>query len=337
MGVAESEREALSEKDTILLANRPTAFILVVIFAGFLASAYHLRANGIFACQADGYAVDSYLAYCNGADFGDYEHGAFWFDLEPTVKPFVTSAAVLFLGDSYNQFAFSTDATRRWFSAAASTYYLLGFVFGENVTFEEKILLKLKPQAKVYVIPVDFFERSVTVPAKKVMYDPASRYEYERKYYWQLLHRHICENASFACGNRTATFRSRKTGEYRRSGRERGLLEGTPVRYDHDINQEKIKQYSTSAKAFLSDLHVNRDCVILTTIPSVREHAFVYIPSIETANAVAKEVGVSFVAPEFDGLRTSDGAHLDQSSAERWSDAFFRMAGLQMSGCLKRS
>ena len=66
-----------------LFASRPAIYILIIIFAVVAAYAYKLRTEGIFSCQADGYTFDRYLAYCNGADFGDYEHGAFWFDLEP--------------------------------------------------------------------------------------------------------------------------------------------------------------------------------------------------------------------------------------------------------------
>ena len=49
---------------------------------------------------------DRYLAYCNGTQFGDYEHGALWFDLEPSVKKFASDADVIFLGDSHIQFGF---------------------------------------------------------------------------------------------------------------------------------------------------------------------------------------------------------------------------------------
>ena len=105
---------------------------------------------------------------------------------------------------------------------------------------------------------------------------------------------------------------------------ERSAFEDIPVYYEHDINQEKIKYYSASARSFLSQLPVRRDCIILTTVPTVRAHAFVYAPSVETAEAVAKELGVSFVPAALDGLRTFDGSHLNQSSAERWSKPFFK-------------
>ena len=164
-------RFAQKKRSSLCRADPPFIFLLSL---SLLLRPTHiqLRTNGIFSCQADGYTPDRYLAYCNGAQFGDYEHGALWFDLEPSVKKFASSADVIFLGDSHIQFGFSTDATNQWFSSATSQYYLLGFIFGENVVFEEEILRKLKPRAKVYVIAVNFFERSETLPAKDVMHEP---------------------------------------------------------------------------------------------------------------------------------------------------------------------
>jgi hypothetical protein len=333
MDISATGVQNLLKKRGVLFASRPAIYILIVVFAVVTAYAYKLRAVGIFSCQADGYTFDRYLAYCNGTDFGDYEHGALWFDLEPSAKKFASGADVIFLGDSHIQFGFSTDATNQWFSSASSRYYLLGFIFGENVVFEEEILRKLKPKAKVYVIAVNFLERSETLPAKDVMHDPASRYRYEAKYRWQLAHRQICEKLPAICGHRYAIFRSRETGAYHKSGKVG--VEGSPVYYEHDMNQEKIKYYSASGRSFLSQLPVRRDCIILTTVPTVRANAFAYSPSVETAEAVAKELGVSFVPAALDGLRTFDGSHLDQSSAERWSKAFFQVAGPQILTCIK--
>lgn len=154
--VSVSGLQEVFRKREALFASRPVVYILIIVTAVAAVYLYKLRTDGIFSCQADGYTMDRYLAYCNGAGFGDYEHGALWFDLEPSVKKFAAGADVVFLGDSYSQFGFSTAATDQWFSALSSHYYLLGFLYGENVVFEEKILHKLKPGAKAYVIPVRF-------------------------------------------------------------------------------------------------------------------------------------------------------------------------------------
>src|SRR5208283_3795761 len=144
-----------------LLASRPTIYICVILVTALVSYAYWLRTYSIFSCQADGYNTDRYLAYCNGANYADYEHGAFYFDLEPSVENFARNADVLFLGDSRLQVAFSTAATADWFSAASARYYPMGFSYYENVIFAEKLLSKIHPRARVYVINVDdFFDRS---------------------------------------------------------------------------------------------------------------------------------------------------------------------------------
>jgi hypothetical protein len=58
---------------------------LVATFMGFI---YQLRTQTIFACAANFYDSDHYIIYCGAGGYGDYEHGAFWFDLEPSARAF---------------------------------------------------------------------------------------------------------------------------------------------------------------------------------------------------------------------------------------------------------
>ena len=147
------------ESETVFSKARPTIYIMILLGAFVAASVYHLRVDNIFACPASGYTSDRYLAHCDAANYGDYEHGAYWFDLEPAAEMSAASADVLFLGDSRVQFAFSTAATAQWFSSASIRYHLLGFVAFENSIFARALLHTLKPRAEVYVIPVaDFFQ-----------------------------------------------------------------------------------------------------------------------------------------------------------------------------------
>jgi len=108
-------------------ALRPAAYIVILVMAVAGAYAYKLRSAGVFACSAEGYRADRYLAYCDASAYGDYDHGAVWFGLEPNVQQFASAAEVLFIGSSRMQFAFSTIATDEWFAAQAASHYLLGF------------------------------------------------------------------------------------------------------------------------------------------------------------------------------------------------------------------
>jgi hypothetical protein len=56
---------------------------------------------------------------------------------------------------------------------------------------------------------------------------------------------------------------------------------------------------------------------------------------LSVANAIASGLGKTLVVPQhLDSLQTFDGTHLDQASAEHWSEAFFETAGPQIQKCL---
>jgi hypothetical protein len=308
---------------------RPTVYILILL-AAFAAPFFHrFRSNMIFACQASGYTADRYLSYCGATEYGDYEHGAFWFDLEPVAGLSAAKADVLFLGNSRTQFGFSTAATAQWFSSASASYYLLGFGLWENSMFEGALLQKLKPRAEVYIINVvDFFQPFEAPLAKVIMHDPAEQSRYLSKRYLQFVHRAICTKLTPICGHITPTYRSRQTGMWyvqefsTFKGRER------PVSYDQKIAEREIDDGITIGRVFLSALPAKPECVILTAVPYAGT-------KLDTAKAIASGLGKVLVSPELDGLQTFDGDHLDPASAERWSNAFFEAAGPQIQKCLK--
>ena len=316
-----------SRKRHALFRERPVIYILILLTACAASFLYQLRTNNIFACPASGYTSDRYLASCE-TSYGDYEHGAFWFDLEPGAEMSAASADVLFLGDSRMLLAFSTSATTKWFSPAPVSFYLLGFYGFENSIFERALLRKLKPRAKVYVISVgDFFQPFEAPIAKSIMHDGAAQNLYDVKRDLQFVHRAICMKVPTICGNGLAVFRSRQTGMWymetsRFKGRER------QVSYNQQIDDREINDAVAIGRTFLSELPVKAECVILTVVPTVGT-------KLGVANAIASGLGKMLVVPQrVDGLQTFDGTHIDQASAERWSEAFFKTAGPQIQKCL---
>ena len=311
-----------------LFKERPAIYILILLAVCAGSFIYQLRANNIFACPATGYTSDRYLSNC-GTGYGDYEHGAFWFDLEPTAEMSAASADVLFLGDSRMVIGFSTAATTKWLSSASASFYLLGFYAFENSIFERALLRKLKPRAKVYVIPIgDFFQPFEAPIAKNIMHDSAARNLYDVKRNLQFAHKAICMKLPTICGNGFAVFRSRQTGMWymetsRFKGRER------QVSYDPQNHEGEINDAVAIGRTFLSELPVKTECVILTVVPTVGT-------KLSIANAIASGLGKTLVVPQhLDGLQTLDGTHLDRASAERWSEAFFKTAGPQIRNCLE--
>jgi hypothetical protein len=316
----------LGKRPAGLFASMPVVYagvILVVVLASY---AYWTRTRTIFACPADGYSADRYIAYCDAGNYADYEHGAFWFDLEPWAWRRAKDADVLFLGNSRLQVGFSTAATADWFSGVSAKYYLLGFSYYENALFAEALLGKLRPRAPAFVINVDdFFDLSETEPVKSIWGDPQAEGKYEWKRFWQPVHKSVCQRFGKLCGSHVATYRSRETGAYDM----RTPRDVTPVSYDESVEQSVVDADTAAAIDFVKRFAQGR-CVILTMVPSVET-------KIGKANAIAKGLGAKLVTPgTLEGLQTKDGYHLDQPSAERWSQAFFQAAGPEIRSCLEK-
>ena len=171
-----------------LFASHLTVYTCIILLAAFSSYAYWLKTRSIFACQAPGYSADRYLAYCGGGNYADFEHGAFYYNLEPPALDYARNADVLVLGNSRLQVALSNEATADWFKRAAATYYLLAFSYNEDMVFTDDLLRRINPRASVYIINVDdFFERRETAAAKTILHDPDARNRYEWKHFWQSL------------------------------------------------------------------------------------------------------------------------------------------------------
>ena len=313
--------------------RRAGVYATIVVATIVAAAGYKLRHDGIFACDATGYSAQRYLAYCQASSYGDYDYGAFWYGLEPATSAAAARANVLFLGNSRLQFGISTDATVNWFKSNSESFYLLGFAYDGNVGFAAPLLRRLQPHAGVYIVSVDqFFRSPLTPPAQAVMRDSSTRPRYGEKRFWQLAHRSICSRSPLLCGHEPAFFRDRSNGTWVVSG---GPWLSTPVvSYTDTVNHAQLESYIPLGRDFLSRLPVQKECVLFTVLPKAAG-----TPGTEfgTARALAAELGVPFVSPQIEGLRTFDGSHLDRQSAERWSTAFMNAAAPLIRKCLSRS
>lgn len=300
--------------------------MLFLAAAGGLA--FELRTNGVFACPALGYDADRYLGYCNARSYADFDHGAFWFGLEPAAVQAAARAEVLFIGNSRLQFGLSTRTTLDWFAEAGLSHYLLGFSNAENVVFFEPMLAELGPSATVYVINVDGFFLDFQTPPVRDLFsrtgDIAVRYR--QKQLWQIPHQLICTTVPAACGNDVAFFRARGDGHWVING-TRGLRPGPVGELDVDDNRSLTSRF-TRAEEFVSQLPVDRNCIVMTIVPSGET-------DFDSARTIADRLGILFVAPRLDELRTFDGSHLDPDSAEQWSTAFLDRAESTVLECTR--
>jgi hypothetical protein len=309
-------------------------YLLGILAAIVSAFAYHTVRNGIFACPARGYDESRYLGYCHGTAYGDYDHGAVWFDLEPGVRAASAKADVLFLGNSRMQFGFSAPALGRWFAANGFSYYLLGFSHNETFKFAAALLANIRPQARAYVIDVDkFFFDWASPPANEVMNGTEARSRYALKRAWQAPHRAICGWWPALCGESIAFYRQRRTGEWRWDGGSKDFvpaaIESDEVVLTKGNPEQLLSMITANARRFIAGLDVEPSCVILTYVPSTENNRFV-------ANAVASALGQKLIAPQGAGLRTFDGSHLERDSAEQFATAFFAEAGPRLRRCLDR-
>ena len=303
----------------------PVLYIAIVVLVAAGAYTRQLRADSIYACPANGYTADRYLAYCQADHYGDYEHGAFWYELEPRIRESLAGAHVLLIGNSRLQWAFSNTAVERWFESVQARYYLLGFSYYETFGFEERLLRKMQPQARVYVINLDgFFDIKESVPAQIIQRDEDARSRYETKRRWQDAHRAVCGRAPWVCGSEYAVYRSQLTGTWYPIG---GHFTSEPTSDDREVDAGFVRQQLAQARSFVARLPVNRDCIVLTIVPTYKTRR-------ASAEAIAAELGLPLISPDSTGLTTFDGSHLERRSAERWASVFLEQAGPRIRQCL---
>jgi len=297
--------------------------ILLVVIAASLAVKVRLR--GVFACPAS-YENIAYLSDCNAAGYGDYDHGAFWFELEPQTKRAASQAKVMLLGNSRVQFGFSSPATARWFADRSIPFFSLGFSHYESVTFMAPVLARVQPHASAYVINADrFFAEWLSPVSHRVIDERDARAQYNEKRFWQRLHKPVCSALPSLCGREFAVYRNVDNGMWFTSGtpprKPTRVADGAPD------NLEQWPHYIDLARVFIAGLKVDRQCVVLTIVPSSNTRR-------AEAQAIADALGVPFVAPRIDDLSTFDGSHLGVESAARWSAAFLEVAGPVLERCV---
>src|SRR5512138_579242 len=310
-----------ADKVASLRAAVYIAVVLACLLGAFIAK---LRTTGVFACPA-AYAGKAYLSDCNATNYGDYDHGAFWFGLEPKAQRALSKARVLFLGNSRIQFAMSSPGTVRWFDERAIPFYSMGFSHYESITFVTPVLDRMKPQPRAYVINADrFFAEWLSPTSRRLVYERDARSRYNEKRFWQRLHEPLCSAVPALCGNNFAVYRSESNGIWLTSGAKPDGRVG--VADSPAADREQWPHFVELANRFIDHLSVDRQCLVLTIVPSsTTRHA--------EAQAIAEALGVSFIAPAVGGLTTFDGSHLDARSAALWSSAFLQAAGPLLERC----
>jgi len=307
--------------------RKPLVYALALVVVALMAYGYKLVNHGIFACSANGYQDGWYFAYCNSTAYGDYDHGALWYPLEPETVSFASDAEVLMVGSSRMQYGFSTDTVDQWFSQRGISHYLLGFSHTETVKFMQPLLEKVNPQAKVIVINLDgFFENRVTEPVAKLFAGGDSRSRYEAKRRWQKPHRVLCGAIPGLCKNSPAVYRNIETGRWIQYGKNPNWLKA-PTALKSEEQQMEFDKGLILAQDFIRSIDQDGRCIFLTIVPS----PFTPMKEVEY---LAKKLGIPLHVPTPQGYLTRDNSHLDIPSAERWSQAYLQLSGDEIERCL---
>jgi hypothetical protein len=317
------------ERGAPLAARRYLIIFASVFLIGALAFYFGgpilLGKGKIAGCRANHYSDDSYLAYCASPGYGDYEHGVFYFDMDPKVHAALERAEVVFLGNSITQFAFSTGATKEVFAESRINYYLLGFAYFETIDFAQALAPRLPLHPRVAVVNADeyFWSDAQSPPAAALLANSrTTRFGYAEKSMWQAIHASICAMPIATklrfCGQTLSIFRSRSDGAWV------GLTEwGLPSRPPaHDpapplVSELENQRRARKAALLAEALRIPRHCLVVTSVPNDKI-------ARDEGSRLAHMLGATYIAPTIAGLGTIDGIHLDKSSAESWSRAFAR-------------
>ena len=282
-------------------------------------------------CGGKGYNSDSFLAGCESEYFGNYEHGAYYFQLEPEAVSALKTASVVVLGHSRPMFALGTQSTRSFFDSRKIRYYLLGFRFAEGEIFAKSILDRLDVRPRVLILNVDnwFFAGYQSVEAADIAPRKA---HYIYKKFEQVTHKWICsiwdQSGNYGiCPDKNSLFRNRLNGEWDFSRFHGKNATGHPFQYDYSIDQKLLDKQLKFGRFVLEHLDVRPECIILMTVPYPDAH-------LGTTLELANRLGVKAVVPRLEGLATWDDSHLSADSAEMYSQAFEREIETTVRACV---
>ncbi len=273
-------------------------------------------------CGASGYTDQSYLARCDSDFYGDYDTKAFLYNLESSAVQNAKRSSVVFAGNSRIQFAFATNSVRSYFSNAGIKHYIFGFGDSREA-FLKTVIERIDLRPELLIVQTDSWyfgwlgDREPFKAQKLPQTAPASIHFKKIK---QIAHRKICTidliHRLGGCPNKNVLFRNRISGEwdFRSITKDRRIYS---IDFDYTVDEDLLKRQKHYAKELMQAIKVPRNCIVFTSVPWPLE-------KVGTGRALAEYLGVRFILPTVSGLKTFDGSHLEEQSAELFSDAFLR-------------
>jgi hypothetical protein len=307
-------------------------FVACTIAGAIIVSAAQMTVDN-FRCRSSEYSKEDFLAYCRSDKYGDYEHGALYYGLEPSLRHNIRRAKVIFLGSSKTQAAFSTKAVRAYLNRLNMPFFVMGFGYGEWSNFALAVLKRSDASPKVVVINADpFFTDKLSEPAKEALDGrPGFLWRLAMKTLFQRIHRVLCAMPFICPESEPVIFRSTRDGQWNWIG---PYIAERAIPIDRSLQKTIAPEEFETAKAlggkFIQEIGLDRRCVVLTGTPNSD------LDSTGIAEKLARALGTNSIFPAMDGLTTLDGGHLNLESAERWSGQFVEALTPILKDCIAR-
>ena len=282
-----------------------------------------------------------FLAYGQTKFFGDYEHGALYWGLEPSVHDAIRKAKVVIVGSSHPQLGFSTKATRAYFADLGVSYYNLAMGYAEQEVFPAHLLSRIGAHPKVVIIDVDgIFQGFASAPALDVMDGRISTFNtYLLKAAFVRFQRYLCPWMESLCSQTyISIYRSVSDGASNIPENADGTWLPTTAAIPVVRNAKPELSPQTSdlaaqlvhARRFMDAVGLEKRCMIMTWVPEA-----LGLGRDTHGAKLAHHLEVPFINPALEGLASYDSSHLNRVSAERWSAAALREMTPIIKSCIQ--
>jgi len=301
----------------------PQRYLAVfLLVAGVVGLAYRAvdRGVGSLPCLARP-PSGHFLAYCESPQFGDFEHGAYYYKLEPEALERVKRADVIFFGSSREQIALSTRAFRDFFKQQRIAPYLFGFGYNEQAAFPLALIQREQLKPKAIVVLADPFFQDRSTPHVRVNQWLRWRvvpefYEFAQKKLFIMIGERVCSLWPDRCTPAPQlVFRAKGDGAWLLHNFDHSAASPVGGGAFFTFTEAMAAPDLAFAERFIAATGVPRDCVILSAAPTNSMRAEGYVKEM------GRLLGVKVSLPAVDNLSVSDGSHLTPESAERWSAA----------------